>query len=120
MTAGTRAPFHAVVRKIWPYGTGLAFGTVGFGVIATFITLYFAAHSWQGAAFTLSLFSVGFICVRTVLGNTITRFGGVPVSPPASSSKVSACFLSGWRHQHGWPASAPFSPVRVSRWSFRL
>ncbi|STV27066.1 transporter [Klebsiella pneumoniae subsp. ozaenae] len=39
---------------------------------------------------------------------------------PASSSKVSACCLSGWRHQHGWPASAPFSPVRVSRWSFRL
>lgn len=74
------APFHAVVRKIWPYGLGLAFGTVGFGVIATFITLYFAAHSWQGAAFTLSLFSVGFICVRLVLGNTITRFGGVPVS----------------------------------------
>lgn len=66
--------------KIWPYGLGLAFGTVGFGVIATFITLYFAAHSWQGAAFTLSLFSVGFICVRLVLGNTITRFGGVPVS----------------------------------------
>lgn len=106
--------------KIWPYGLGLAFGTVGFGVIATFITLYFAAHSWQGAAFTLSLFSVGFICVRLVLGNTITRFGGVPVSWPASSSKVSACCLSGWRHQHGWPASAPFSPVRVSRWSFRL
>ncbi len=77
---GARAPFHAVVRKIWPYGLGLAFGTVGFGVIATFITLYFAAHSWQGAAFTLSLFSVGFICVRLVLGNTITRFGGVPVS----------------------------------------
>ncbi len=82
MTAGARAPFHAVVRKIWPYGLGLAFGTVGFGVIATFITLYFAAH--EGAAFTLSLFSVGFICVRAVLGNTITRFGGVPVS---------ACFI---------------------------
>jgi MFS family permease len=80
VTAGVRAPFHAVVRKIWPYGLGLAFGTVGFGVIATFITLYFAAHSWQGAAFTLSLFSVGFICVRLVLGNTITRYGGVPVS----------------------------------------
>ncbi|HEN1253587.1 TPA: MFS transporter [Klebsiella pneumoniae] len=61
VTAGARAPFHSVVRKIWPYGLGLAFGTVGFGVIATFITLYFAAHSWQGAAFTLSLFSVGFI-----------------------------------------------------------
>lgn len=80
VTAGIRAPFHVVVRKIWPYGMGLALSTAGFGVIATFITLYFSAHSWQGAAFTLSLFSVGFICIRTVLGNMITRYGGVPVS----------------------------------------
>jgi hypothetical protein len=80
VTAGIRAPFHVVVRKIWPYGLGLALGTVGFGVIATFITLYFSAHRWQGAAFTLSLFSVGFICVRLVAGNMITRYGGVRVS----------------------------------------
>jgi hypothetical protein len=77
VTAGIRAPFHVVARKIWPYGLGLALGTVGFGVIATFITLYFSAHSWQGAAFTLSLFSIGFICIRLILGNTITRYGGV-------------------------------------------
>ena len=80
VTAGVRAPFHVVVRRIWPYGLGLALGTVGFGVIATFITLYFSAHHWQGAAFTLSLFSIGFICIRLILGNTITRYGGVPVS----------------------------------------
>lgn len=80
VTAGVRAPFHVVVRRIWPYGLGLALGTVGFGVIATFITLYFSVHHWQGAAFTLSLFSIGFICIRLILGNTITRYGGVPVS----------------------------------------
>ena len=80
VSAGVRAPFHVVARKIWPYGLGLGLGTVGFGVIATFITLYFTAHGWQGAAFTLSLFSVGFICIRLVLGNTIIRFGGIRVS----------------------------------------
>lgn len=80
VSAGIRAPFHVVARKIWPYGLGLGLGTVGFGVIATFITLYFSAHGWQGAAFTLSLFSIGFICIRLVLGNTITRFGGIRVS----------------------------------------
>ena len=80
VTAGVRAPFHVVVRRIWPYGLGLALGTVGFGVIATVITPYFSAPHWQGAAFPLSLFSIGFICIRLILGNTITRYGGVPVS----------------------------------------
>lgn len=80
VSAGVRAPFHVVARKIWPYGLGLGLGTVGFGVIATFITLYFSSHGWAGAAFTLSLFSIGFICIRLVLGNTITRFGGIRVS----------------------------------------
>jgi hypothetical protein len=111
VTAGVRAP-HAVVRKIWPYGLGLAFGTVGFGVIATFITLYFAAHSWQGAAFTLAVQRRFYLCSPGA-GNTITRYGGVPVSWPASSSNVSACCLSGWRRQPGWRASAPSSPARV-------
>lgn len=59
---------------------GLALGTIGFGVIATFITLYFASRQWQGAAFTLSLFSIGFICVRLILSNTIIRHGGLRVS----------------------------------------
>lgn len=80
VSAGVRAPFHVVARKIWLYGLGLGLGTVGFGVIATFITLYFASHGWQGAAFTLSLFSIGFICIRLVLGHTIIRFGGLRVS----------------------------------------
>jgi hypothetical protein len=107
VTAGVRAPFHAVVRKIWPYGLGLAFGTVGFGVIATFITLYFAAHSWQGAAFTLSCsasaLSVSAWCWEIPLPATAESRSRWP----ASSSNVSACCLSGWRRQPGWPASAP-------------
>lgn len=31
VSAGVRAPFHVVARKIWPYGLGLGLGTVGFG-----------------------------------------------------------------------------------------
>lgn len=80
VVAGKRAPFHKVVARVFPFGMGLGLGTIGFGVIATFITLYFAQRQWQGAAFTLSLFSIGFICVRLVLSNTIIRFGGIRVS----------------------------------------
>ncbi len=80
VAGGKRAPFYKVAARVFPYGMGLALGTIGFGVIATFITLYFASRQWQGAAFTLSLFSIGFICVRLILSNTIIRHGGLRVS----------------------------------------
>ncbi len=102
VTAGVRAPFHAVVRKIWPYGLGLAFGTVGFGVIATFITLYFAVHSWQGAAFTSRCSASALSVFARCWGTPSLAMAGSRYPRPASSSNVSACCLSGWRRRHGW------------------
>ena len=80
VTAGKRIAFKAVVGRIWLYGLGLGFGTIGFGVIATFITLYYADKGWSGAAFTLTLFSLGFVGARLVFGNMINRYGGLRVS----------------------------------------
>ena len=91
---------------------GLAFGTVGFGVIATFITLYFAAHSWQGAAFTLR-------CSASVL-SVFAWCWGIP-SPAMAESWSPACFvieclglLFIWLAPSArWRGSAPSSPARV-------
>ncbi|MBU9830651.1 MFS transporter [Rahnella sp. FC061912-K] len=80
VTAGKRIAFRSVIGRIGLYGLGLGFGTIGFGVIATFITLYYADKGWSGAAFTLTLFSLGFVGVRLVFGNMINRFGGLRVS----------------------------------------
>ncbi|WP_312041502.1 MFS transporter [Erwinia sp.] len=80
VTTGQRIPFTQVFFRIWPYGLCLGLGTIGFGAIATFITLYFARHGWHGAAFSLTLFSMGFVMVRLVFGNVISRFGGLRVS----------------------------------------
>ena len=73
---GERMPMHHVFGRVAPYGMGLALGSVGFGVIATFITLYYANEGWAGAAPTLSVFGVCFVGVRLVLGWTIAHFGG--------------------------------------------
>ncbi|WP_109125199.1 MFS transporter [Dyella sp. C11] len=73
---GERMPMHHVFGRVAPYGMGLALGSVGFGVIATFITLYYAKQGWSGAALTLSVFGVCFVGVRLVLGWTIAHFGG--------------------------------------------
>ncbi|MBV8158918.1 MAG: MFS transporter [Dyella sp.] len=78
--AGERLPMHHVFGRVAPYGMGLALGSVGFGVIATFITLYYASEGWVGAAPTLSAFGVCFVGVRLVLGWTIAHFGGYRVA----------------------------------------
>lgn len=80
VSVGERIPFHRVFSRVWLYGLALGFGTIGFGVIATFITLYFASRGWQGAAYALTLFSLGFVLVRLGFGRFITRFGGLRVS----------------------------------------
>ncbi|SFM88110.1 Predicted arabinose efflux permease, MFS family [Izhakiella capsodis] len=80
VTVGERLPFSRVFSRIWIFGFCLGLGTVGFGTIATFITLYFSSHQWQGAAFSLTLFSFGFIIARLIFSSTISRFGGVRVA----------------------------------------
>ncbi|MBU9844040.1 MFS transporter [Rahnella ecdela] len=79
-TASTQIPFRQVLGKILPYGMMLALASTGFGVIATFITLFYAAKGWSGAAFSLTFFSVAFVGMRLLLPNSITRFGGLRVA----------------------------------------
>ncbi|MBS0909727.1 MFS transporter [Tatumella sp. JGM118] len=80
VTVAKRVPFSQVFRRVWIFGLGLSAGTIGFGVIATFITLYFGSRGWGGAAVTLTLYSLGFTVIRLVSGNAINRFGGLKVS----------------------------------------
>jgi MFS family permease len=80
VAAGERMPMRNVFLRVTPHGIGLALGSVGFGVIATFITLYYASVQWQGAAPTLSLFGVCFVGIRLLFGGFISRFGGYRVA----------------------------------------
>ncbi|MGK3140721.1 MFS transporter [Pantoea sp. C2G6] len=105
VTVGERIPFHRVFSRVWLYGLALGFGTIGFGVIATFITLYFASRDWQGAAYALTLFSLGFVLVRLGFGRFITRFGGLRVS---LLSLLLECLglLIIWQAESAWLAGA--------------
>lgn len=73
-------PFRAVLGKVYGYGLILAMGSAGFGVIATFITLFYQARGWEGAAFALSLFSAAFVGTRLLFPNAINRHGGLFVA----------------------------------------
>ena len=80
IVSGVRLPFLHILGRVLPHGTGLALGSIGFGTIATFITLYYATQQWENAVLCLSLFGASFIGARLLFGNLINRIGGFRVA----------------------------------------
>ena len=77
---GKAMSFRVVLGRVWLYGMALALASAGFGVIATFITLFYDAKGWDGAAFALTLFSCAFVGTRLLFPNGINRLGGLNVA----------------------------------------
>lgn len=80
ITAGKRLPFSSVLKSVANYGLTLALGSIGFGVIATFITLYYASYDWNNAALALTGFSLAFVFSRIFFSGFIDRVGGYKVA----------------------------------------
>jgi MFS family permease len=77
---GPRVPLRKILMGVSPYGLALALGGMGFGVIGTFITLYFAHQRWDGAALSLTAYGLCFMSVRLVFSGLINRYGGFAVA----------------------------------------
>jgi MFS family permease len=73
-------PFQEVLRKVFLDGLGLSLGTIGFGTIASFTTLYYASRHWDAPALAMTLFGVCFIATRLIFADTINRWGGLRVA----------------------------------------
>jgi predicted MFS family arabinose efflux permease len=75
-TGHARAPFTKVVGAVWVPGVGLAFSSLGFGAITTFISLLFASRGWGSAWLAFSGFSLAFVIARALLGHLPDKVGG--------------------------------------------
>jgi MFS family permease len=106
-TSGEHLPFGRVLGRVTPHGMGLALGGVSYSVLATFVTLYYASHHWNGAALCLTVFGLGFIAVRLLLIRTISHFGGFPVAMASLAVEAVGMVLL-------WLAAAPWTALAGS------
>ena len=86
-------PFRDVLGKIYGFGLILAMGSAGFGVIATFITLFYQDKGWDGAAFALTMFSAAFVGTRLLFPNAINKLGGLRVASICFAVEAIGLFL---------------------------
>jgi MFS family permease len=77
---GEALSFRSVFGRVAPHGVALALGGVGYSVLATFVTLFYASRHWDGAALCLTAFGAAFIAARIFFIHAIPRFGGFPVA----------------------------------------
>jgi MFS family permease len=80
MTQANRPSFTRVVGAVWAPGVGLAFSSVGFGAITTFVVLLFAQRGWGLAWLALTIFATAFVVARVFLGHLTDRVGGAKVA----------------------------------------
>ena len=79
-TAPVRPAFMKLARAVWMPGVGLAFSSVGFAAITTFIVLLFAQRGWGLAWLAFTLFSGAFALGRVLLGHLPDKIGGAKVA----------------------------------------
>jgi len=90
---GQRVPFGRVLSHILPYGIGLALGSVGFGAIAAFITLFYSSRHWPDATAALTAFGLCFVGSRLAFVRAIDRYGGLRVALISFSVECAGLFL---------------------------
>lgn len=79
-TKGAPMSFFTALRKVLPYGAGLAAGSFGFGTVNGFLSLYYSANNWSQIGVAFSTFAAVFVLVRIFFSSQIDKRGGVPVA----------------------------------------
>ena len=75
-----QASFRSVIGLMWPPGLGLVLASGGFGTIAAFLALRYAAMGWGGAGLALTGFGAAYIASRITFAGLPDRLGGIRVA----------------------------------------
>ena len=75
-----RPPLASVLGAVLVPGAGLAFSSIGFGAVTTFITLLFVDRGWTPTWLALSVFAAAFMATRIAFGHLPDRVGGAKIA----------------------------------------
>jgi MFS family permease len=116
VTPGEHLPFSHVLGRVAPHGMGLALGGIGYSILATFVTLFYASRHWNGAALCLTAFGASFIVARLLFIHAIDRFGGFNVGMVCLSVESLGLILL-WQAWAPWTA---FTGAALAGFGFSL
>ncbi|MET3875778.1 MFS transporter [Chitinophaga sp. OAE865] len=75
-----RTPFYKIIGKIAEQGLGLAFSSIGFACISSFIALLFISENWGDASIAFMAFGSCYVLTRICFSSFPDRFGGYRVA----------------------------------------
>ncbi|WP_341832314.1 MFS transporter [Sphingobacterium thalpophilum] len=75
-----RTPFYKVIGAISGQGLSLAFSSMAFGCIASFIALFFKAMNWGEASLAFMVFGTCYVLTRVFFASFPDRFGGLKIA----------------------------------------
>lgn len=101
VVGGERMSSGPIFAAVTPYGLALAGGSIGFGTLAAFGSLFFANRGWAGASVALFFFGLAFVGARLVFANSVARHGGYKVAMATMSVEALGLFCL-------WLAPSPF------------
>ncbi|MCS3528941.1 MFS transporter [Chryseobacterium sp. JUb7] len=78
--AHVRTPFYKVIGKVSDQGLALAFSSMGFACIASFIALLFAEKNWGDTSLGFLCFGGFYILTRLFFSSFPDKFGGYKVA----------------------------------------
>lgn len=75
-----RTPFYKVISKISDQGLALAFSSIGFACISSFIALLFTEKSWLNPSWAFLTFGSFYVLTRIFCASLPDKFGGYKVA----------------------------------------
>ncbi|REC61682.1 MFS transporter [Chryseobacterium pennae] len=75
-----RTPFYKVIGAISGQGLSLAFSSMAFGCIASFIALFFSQKNWGDASLAFIIFGICYVLTRILFASFPDKYGGFKIA----------------------------------------